>query len=69
MSAFGEIGLTGEVRRVGGGAQRVSELKQHGFSGVVLPESMVREIDFEGLELIGVSSIRDLMRILPGVKE
>lgn len=69
MAAFGEIGLTGEVRRVGGGAQRVSELKQHGFSGVVLPESMVREIDFEGLELIGVSSIRDLMRILPGVKE
>lgn len=69
MAAFGEIGLTGEVRRVGGGAQRISELKQHGFTRVVLPESMVREIDPEGLELIGVSSIRDLLRVLPGVKQ
>lgn len=64
LAAFGEIGLTGEVRRVGGGTKRLAELRRHGFSRVVIPRSMVEEVDSERLEIIGVSSVQEMLAYL-----
>ena len=36
--AFGEIGLSGEVRAVSMAGQRVQEAKKLGFDTVILPE-------------------------------
>jgi DNA repair protein RadA/Sms len=37
LAVFGEIGLTGEVRPVPFGEERVSEARKHGFERVMLP--------------------------------
>ncbi|HHU51063.1 MAG TPA: DNA repair protein RadA [Firmicutes bacterium] len=61
LVALGEIGLTGEIRRVGGGQRRLLEARRHGFSRVVLPRSMIEEIQLDGLEVIGVSTVQELL--------
>lgn len=57
---FGEVGLAGEVRAVSMAQQRVNEAKKLGFDTCILPrislEKMKKE---EGLQLIGVSNVRE----------
>ena len=60
--AFGEIGLSGEVRAVSMAGQRVREARKLGFERVILPEvcrSTVGEV--KGIELIYVSQIKDAL--------
>lgn len=63
LVAFGEVGLTGEVRRVANGRQRVHEALRLGFRRAVLPRSLVKELQdqAEGMELIGVRTIGETM--------
>ena len=37
LAAFGEIGLTGEIRRVGNAQRRVEEAVKHGFERLLIP--------------------------------
>lgn len=63
--AFGEVGLSGEVRGVNMAKSRVMEAKKLGFKTCILPEgalSQAREI--EGIHLIGVKSVKDAMDII-----
>lgn len=62
LVAFGEVGLTGEIRRVTGGQKRLAEAGSYGFTHAILPRSMVNEIKIEGLELIGVDTIQELLK-------
>ncbi len=62
VMAFGEIGLSGEVRAVSMAGQRVQEAKKLGFEKVILPEvcrASVGKID--GIELVYVSQIKDAL--------
>jgi DNA repair protein RadA/Sms len=66
--AFGEVGLSGEVRAVSMAAQRVAEAKKLGFQTVILPEvcrSSVKEI--QGVNLVFVSWIQDAIRYITNV--
>ena len=66
--AFGEVGLSGEVRAVNNDRLRVMEAKKLGFKTVVLPKSNI-DADIkkiEGIELYGVSDIREAMQIPMG---
>ena len=57
---FGEVGLSGEVRSVNMAEQRVNEASKLGFKKCILPRSSLKGIKSpEGIELIGVDSIRD----------
>lgn len=63
--AFGEIGLSGEVRGVSMAAQRVSEAAKLGFTTCILPEVNVRQVrPAEGMKLIGVKSVRDAIDLI-----
>ena len=63
--AFGEVGLSGEVRAVSQAAQRVQEAKKLGFTTVILPEVCREQIgDVKGVRLIGVRSVGDAVRAL-----
>ena len=58
--AFGEVGLSGEVRAVSMALQRVQEAKKLGFETVILPKvcrSAVKEVT--GIRLIFVENIKD----------
>lgn len=65
VMAFGEVGLSGEVRAVSMAAQRVAEAKKLGFDTVILPEvcrSSVEKTD--GIRLIYVSWIQDAIKFI-----
>ncbi len=58
--AFGEVGLSGEVRAVSMAGQRVAEAKKLGFKTVILPEVCRSSLGkASGIELIFVSWIQD----------
>ena len=62
--AFGEVGLSGEVRAVSQAAQRVQEAKKLGFTTVILPEVCREQIGkTEGIRLCGVRTVKDAMEI------
>lgn len=63
--AFGEVGLSGEVRAVSMAGQRVAEAKKLGFKTVILPEVCRSAVNnAEGMELVYVSWIQDAIRYI-----
>lgn len=66
---IGEVGLTGEVRRVSRIEQRVQEAAKLGFDRVILPKNNLGGWNGpEGIELIGVSSISEALTAALGGK-
>lgn len=60
LLAFGEIGLSGEVRAVSMAGQRVAEAKKLGFKTVLLPEVCRASVGkTEGIDLVYVSQVQD----------
>ena len=65
LMAFGEVGLSGEVRSVSMAAQRVAEAKKLGFDTCVLPAVCMKGLKSdEKMRLIGVKNIQDVMDLL-----
>ncbi len=63
--AFGEVGLSGEVRAVSQAGQRVQEAKKLGFDTVILPAVCMGQIpDTKGIRLLGVGTVKDAVRLL-----
>lgn len=63
--AFGEVGLSGEVRAVSQAAQRVQEAKKLGFTTVILPEVCREQIgETEGIRLLGVRTVADAVGVI-----
>ena len=60
--AFGEVGLSGEVRTVSQVSQRVSEAVRLGFKTIIVPASVYSEAKKaagKDTEIIGVSNVRE----------
>ncbi len=63
LAAIGEVGLAGEIRRVGNLDQRLSEIARLGFSRCVIPAHIRHEIRCSAhLQLISVKSIADAVK-------
>jgi len=63
LAAFGEVGLSGELRAVSGVSQRLSEIRRLGFKTCVMPYQ--RRADFkapEGLEVITAKNICEALQ-------
>ena len=61
---IGEVGLTGEVRRVSRIEQRVTEAAKLGFERAIIPSSNLGGWDYpEGIQVIGVETISDALKI------
>ena len=59
-AAFGEVGLSGEVRAVRGADQRIQELRRLGFDRIILPYANRRNLTADqGAELIFVRTLRE----------
>ncbi|MEE1106661.1 MAG: DNA repair protein RadA, partial [Macrococcus canis] len=60
---IGEVGLTGEVRRVARIEQRVQEAEKLGFKRVIIPKNNIGGWDFPGnIEVIGVTNINEALK-------
>ena len=62
--AFGELGLSGEVRPVQNGEERLREAAKHGFKHAVVPHKNAPKGGVEGLEIIPVKTLRDALAAL-----
>ena len=62
--AFGEIGLTGEVRPVTSGQERIAEAFKQGFTRFIIPrENAPRRVE-PGMEIHAVSRVSDLSSLI-----
>lgn len=64
MIAFGEIGLTGEIRPVPSGQERIHEAFKQGFKTAIVPISNKPRKKIEGMNVIAVSRITDLVDLI-----
>lgn len=61
---IGEVGLTGEVRRVARIEQRVQEAAKLGFKRVIIPKNNIGGWDFPpNIEILGITNIAEAIRI------
>ena len=62
---MGEVGLTGEVRRINLIEKRIKEAEKLGFKTCIIPESNKKLLKEQyKLDIIGVKNIRDMMKYL-----
>lgn len=60
VMAFGEVGLSGEVRAVNMAEQRVAEAKKLGFEKIILPKVSLSTVKgIKGIELIPVATVKE----------
>lgn len=59
LVCFGEVGLSGEIRPVQDGEQRLREASSHGFTQAVVPKANAPRRPIDGLEVISVRHVAD----------
>ncbi|HEP1663308.1 TPA: DNA repair protein RadA [Streptococcus pyogenes] len=60
---LGEIGLTGEIRRVTRIEQRINEAAKLGFTKVYAPKNALQGIDIpQGIEVVGVTTVGQVLK-------
>lgn len=62
----GEVGLTGEVRPVSFLENRLKEAVRQGFSRIFLPQVQTKGLSLEGIEIVPLGTVFDLMGNLRG---
>jgi DNA repair protein RadA/Sms len=64
LIAFGELGLTGEVRPVANGQQRLAEARKHGFRQAIVPYANRPKEPVAGMAVHGVKSLAGALDVL-----
>ncbi|MDO4608960.1 MAG: magnesium chelatase domain-containing protein, partial [Clostridia bacterium] len=66
LIAFGEVGLSGEIRSISRVQARVNEAARLGFTQCVLPHGCIKQITKkpDGIEIIGVKNIKQALSII-----
>ncbi len=57
LIAFGEIGLSGELRPVPSGAERLREAAKHGFKRAIVPAANAPKKPIDGMQVIGAKTL------------
>ncbi|ORU89956.1 MAG: DNA repair protein RadA [Cycloclasticus sp. symbiont of Poecilosclerida sp. M] len=60
---FGELGLSGEVRPVPNGEERLREAAKHGFKFALAPKGNIPKGGIKGLEIKPISVLRDALEL------
>lgn len=64
VAAFGEVGLTGELRSVTGAQFRINEIARLGFVKCIMPAQNAKEITIpNGMEIYAAKNIRDAISV------
>ena len=67
LVCFGEIGLTGEVRPVANGQERLREAQKHGFTRAIAPRANLPRKPIGGIEAHGVTTLSQTLEALSGL--
>lgn len=61
LIVFGEVGLSGEVRPVASGQERLHEAAKHGFRKAIVPAANMPKESIKGMEVIGVKKLSEAL--------
>ena len=61
LVVFGEVGLSGEIRPVPSGQERLYEAAKHGFKKAIVPFSNRPKSKLEGMEVIAVKNLSEAL--------
>lgn len=61
LVTFGEVGLSGEIRPVPNGQERLREAVKHGFRRAIVPRANAPKQRIEGLEVIAVARLSEAL--------
>ena len=62
--AFGEVGLSGEIRPVPNGEERLREAATHGFKRAIVPKANApKSGSYKGMEVIAVERLADALEV------
>jgi DNA repair protein RadA/Sms len=64
MVIFGEVGLSGEIRPVPSGQERLSEAAKHGFKRAIVPRGNAPKGEIQGMEVIAVAKLSEALAAL-----
>ncbi|MCF6263326.1 MAG: DNA repair protein RadA [Xanthomonadales bacterium] len=64
MVSFGEVGLSGEIRPVYNGEDRLKEAATHGYKTALIPRANAPKKPMKGLKIIPVGNISEAMRLV-----
>ena len=70
LIAFGEVGLSGEVRAVSMARQRVAEAEKLGFTTCIVPYVCAEDCrKNSGIRVIGVRTVQDAINVVMNAEE
>ncbi len=61
---FGELGLSGEIRPVPSGQERLKEACKHGFDTAIIPKANTPKSEISGLTIRSVSHIQEVLALI-----
>ncbi|SHH71742.1 DNA repair protein RadA [Ferrimonas marina] len=64
LVVFGEVGLSGEIRPVANGQERLSEAAKHGFRRAIVPKGNAPRSPIEGMEVVAVTKLSEALDAL-----
>lgn len=62
LAVFGEIGLTGEIRPVQGGLDRIKEVEKLGFQRLIMPKGNQSGVKSSKLDIVAVNTLEQAVR-------
>lgn len=64
MVIFGEVGLSGEIRPVPSGQERLSEAAKHGFRRAIVPRGNAPKSEIKGMQVLAVSKLAEALEAI-----
>ncbi|WP_199609063.1 DNA repair protein RadA [Flocculibacter collagenilyticus] len=64
LVVFGEVGLSGEIRPVPSGQERLKEAVKHGFKRAIVPIANAPKEGIEGMKIIGVKTLAEALEAI-----
>jgi DNA repair protein RadA/Sms len=61
LIAFGEVGLSGEIRPVPSGQERLQEAAKHGFKRAIVPKGNAPKAAIPGMEVVAVDKLAEAL--------
>lgn len=61
LVVFGEVGLSGEVRPVPNGQERLQEAAKHGFHRAIIPKGNLPRKEIDNMSVVGVSGLSEAL--------
>lgn len=61
LIVFGEVGLSGEIRPVPNGQERIREAAKHGFTRAIVPKANAPKTPPKGMQVVGVARLSEAL--------